>query len=220
MSEFVVSDRQVVPVTNLGNGFKTALPAVHQPWPFDFPQAHDRYSQRTACPIDWSAFPTINPGQHRAYEIREPWNPSPMSWDIVGVEVAKLEGKEAKLSAEGMRKRFAKANQAIFEKTGVYFLLNGHGLQNKYGVPNDSDMATMLKEGAVSKPGKKHHADRSHKVRLVKQDLIEEQEVAQLVLHPPAQSGYVIRHIVKEHADTLDADTDQIMSCTAATFDR
>jgi hypothetical protein len=42
-----------------------------------------------------------------------------MSWDVVGAAVARLEGKEAKLSAEGMRKRFAKANQTIFKETGV-----------------------------------------------------------------------------------------------------
>jgi hypothetical protein len=204
----------------LQHGFKAALPAVLQPWPFEFPQAHDWYSQRTACPIDWSTFPSINPGQRYAYEIREPWNPNPMSWDVVGAAVARLEGKEAKLSAEGMRKRFAKANQTIFKETGVYFLLNGHGLQGEYGVPNDSDMAAMLKEGVVTIPGKSDHADPSHKVHVIKQDLLEDQEVVQLVLQPPGHSGYATRHVIKEHADKLDLDTGRIVSCTAATFDR
>jgi hypothetical protein len=211
--------RPLFPAINAGNHFKVPLTAVHQPWPFDFPQARLAYSQTTGCPIDWSVFPSIPLSQTQVYELRRPWSQNPAPWDKVRVDLAQLEGKKT-LSAEGVRKRFAKVNKTVFETTGVYFLLNGHGLQQAHGVPNDSDMPGILKGAGNVKPGKSAKASEACKYVALTQDRVTEDDISTVALQQPGQSFRAIRHIPKKIMVTLNITNGQTLLYTATTFDR
>lgn len=127
------------------SGFTIPLPPLVTPWPFEFPQATGSYSVDTACPIDWITYPELTDEVIRCYTNREPWNPKPKSWGFVARQEPESEDSEKVLSDEGMRKRFKLANQAIFNATGVYFLLSGIGLDD-HGVPTDIKMKMLLRE--------------------------------------------------------------------------
>ncbi|KAH6085785.1 hypothetical protein HBI67_004830 [Parastagonospora nodorum] len=211
--------KSAFPAINPGNHFSTTLPATRQPWPYHFPQAHCVYSQNTNCPVNWVAFRNIPLSQRRVYELRRPWSKDPAPWDTVRMDLAKLESKPA-LSAEGVRKRFAKVNKVIFQTTGVYFVCNGHGLQPDYGVPNDTDMSGMLKGHGVTTLGSSMKAAKACKDSQWEADRIEEDEVTTLVLQLPGQSFRAIRHVTKDIMANLEISDGQTLPYAATTFDR
>lgn len=207
------------PAINPGNHFNMPLPATRQPWPYQFPQAHCVYSQDNDCPINWDSFGNIPLAQRRVYELRRPWNKDPAPWDAVRMDLAELESKSA-MSAEGVRKRFAKVNKAIFEATGVYFVCNGHGLQPGYGVPNDTDMSALLRGHGGTTLGTSMKATSACKDIQAEADRIEENEVAFLVLQLPGQSFRAVRHVTKDTMAKLKISDGQTLPYPATTFDR
>ena len=207
------------PAINPGNHFNMPLPATRQPWPYQFPQAHCVYSPDTDCPINWDSFESVPLAQRRVYELRRPWNKDPAPWDTVRLDLAELESKPA-MSAEGVRKRFAKVNKAIFEATGVYFVCNGHGLQPDYGVPNDTEMSALLRGHGGTTLVTSMKAAIACKDAQVETDRIEENEVAFLVLQLPGQSFRAIRHITKDAMAKLKISKGQTLPYSAMTFDR
>lgn len=123
-------------------GFNKKLPALYDPWHLTFARPHARYEQATSCPINWSTFPDLEQADKDAYELRAPWNPKPESWTAA---VANYRGDNKITSPEGLRKRFKRANLAIFEATRVYFHMSSLGLE-KHGIPVDAKLPTLEKE--------------------------------------------------------------------------
>ncbi|KAJ4335185.1 hypothetical protein N0V87_006339 [Didymella glomerata] len=88
-----------------------------------------KYNPAASCPVDWTKLPHVEARDIEIYELRAPWNPNPVAFDVVAKRSA-YPGKEGKQpSMEGVRKRFKNANSAIFALTGVYFPESSQGLE-------------------------------------------------------------------------------------------
>jgi hypothetical protein len=111
-------------------GFTCSVPAPVTPWSYEFPAPTPRLAHTlTACPVDWTKLPHVEARDIEIYELRAPWNPNPVAFDVVAKRSA-YPGKEGKQpSMEGVRKRFKNANSAIFALTGVYFPESSQGLE-------------------------------------------------------------------------------------------
>lgn len=125
--------------------FNVEIPGLHTPWLQDFPQPHARFSQDTPCPISWPMVSGLGDPDRDAYELRAPWNPKPMSWEGAVKAYVQKHGQNANIkSPEGLRKRFKRANLAIFKATGVYFYMSSLGLE-EFDIPVDAKLAAMEK---------------------------------------------------------------------------
>ncbi|KAF1914804.1 hypothetical protein BDU57DRAFT_579328 [Ampelomyces quisqualis] len=230
----------------LARFFTKPLPAMHTPWPLSCAQAYDQYDQPTTSPINWDAFPNVEKQDRAAYDDREPWNPAPIAWNKVGKVAQAREGRENPLTDEGGRKRFIKANRAIFKATGVYFKRGTHGLQDGFNVPSESDMTRALKNasivaaqlvtgagvtqsinvaGAGAAQTIEIETRRNKKNRKPRDEdepeaVAYELKVVELLLQPPDGSGPVTRYMTQKMWRKLQLVPGQTLCCSAATFDR
>ncbi|KAF3034132.1 hypothetical protein E8E12_001704 [Didymella heteroderae] len=109
--------------------FTQAVPAPITPWAHNFPAPTPRFPRSLAsCPVDWSKVAGLSADHIEAYELRAPWDPAPTAFNIVATQTRFLNGKGEQPVEEAVRKRFKKANAAIFERTGVYFYDSPQGL--------------------------------------------------------------------------------------------
>lgn len=93
------------------------------------------YTGALVCPINWAYIKArasyLTDVHIQAYEFRQPWNPDKqnLEYDAI-VQRFHANGDIAINSLEGARKRFGKANLAVFEVTGVYFENSTPGLKD------------------------------------------------------------------------------------------
>jgi hypothetical protein len=202
--------------------FTKPLPAKYTPWPFRYVQAYSQYGQVTASPINWGAFPYVLEIDRVAYDDREPWNPAPVPWKKVGQAAKEREGLKAALTEEGMRKRFMKANQAIFEATGVYFTRGSLGLQGTSpSIPIESDMRRALKKlSSGAAQTKKHKKPHVGEIEFEPEAIDYELKIVELLLQPPDGLGPVTRHMTQKQWRKLHLVPGQTVCCSAETFDR
>lgn len=117
----------------MNSGFTQSVLSPVTPWPHSFPAPTPRLAQPLpSCPIDWTKINGLKPEHIEAYELRAPWNPRPETFRAVAQQTQHLANGEQPVE-EGVRKRFKKANLAVFKRTGVYFEESAQGLE-AYGV--------------------------------------------------------------------------------------
>ncbi|KAF9695388.1 hypothetical protein EKO04_006669 [Ascochyta lentis] len=122
--------------------FNKAVPALITPWPHNFPAPTRRFPHSlSSCPIDWSSITGLKQDQIEAYELRAPWNPSPLTFEAVAQQAQRIKGKIP--SAECVRKRFKKASLAVFQHSGVYFETTALGLE-PYGIPKQRHLNELI----------------------------------------------------------------------------
>lgn len=117
----------------MNSGFTQSVLSPVTPWPHSFPAPTPRLAQPLPfCPIDWTKVTGLKPEHIEAYELRAPWNPRPETFKAVAQQTQHLADGEQPVE-EGVRKRFKRANLAVFKRTGVYFEESAQGLET-YGV--------------------------------------------------------------------------------------
>ncbi|KAI4655413.1 hypothetical protein J4E93_000125 [Alternaria ventricosa] len=180
-------------------------PAI-TPWDYGFPAPTPPYHDHPRCPIDWSKVVIDSKVPNRcqkAYELRAPWQQQPVAWD----KMAEL----GNVSAEGVRKRFASANKAVFELTGVYFATSPLGLAEhdiplyaelKHFLPDTSEAPAVLSKEPTTNP------------------LWYDGEAVQLVVFPPGQDGGVNRFVTQEVMDRLPINDQHFLEYSLDNFDR
>ncbi|KAF2443113.1 hypothetical protein P171DRAFT_496437 [Karstenula rhodostoma CBS 690.94] len=96
------------------------------------------YVNQMVCPVNWvyvkSRAPGLTDVHIQAYMYRKPWvaNGGEVEYDTI-VNMFHAAGDNSVNSLEGVRKRFGKANLAVFETTGVWFESSTPGLKD-YGI--------------------------------------------------------------------------------------
>jgi hypothetical protein len=205
--------------------FIIPLPDRVTPWPFNYDQATLQFTEDVPCPINWSALPAmakaLEPKHICAYEARRPWTLNPASFKEVIKAVLALTGKE--YAEEGVRKLFRKANLAVYNATGVYFMHSSIGLYEDHGIPTDTEMARQLEKVGYSqskaykatktpcKPDATIPADDASPRYL---------STVAVILQPPGPERIEQRFISAEIANKYGIEDDQGIACSADIFDR
>lgn len=139
--------------------FNRPAPTKVSPWDEDFPAPTCTYNQSIPCPIDWEYIRThakkytktpLTDKHIRAYELRAPWNPGERpTFNEILKELRETGDQGAVTSEEGIRKQFFKANQRVYDATGVYFENSPQGLDEfrikKRDQPVTGEAATVRK---------------------------------------------------------------------------
>ncbi|KAI4624191.1 uncharacterized protein J4E87_005690 [Alternaria ethzedia] len=180
-------------------------PAI-TPWDYDFPAPTPPYHDQSSCPVDWSKVvidSKVSKRCEKAYELRRPWQQEPVAWD----KMAEL----GNVSAEGVRKRFASANKAVFELTGVYFATSPLGLA-EHDIPLYAELKNFLPDTSEASPvlGKEP----------IIHPLLYDGEAVQLVVFPPGQDGGVNRWVTQEVMDRLPINDQHFLEYSLDNFDR
>jgi hypothetical protein len=196
--------------------FTVDPPKKFSPWPFEYVEATVPYEKDIACPIDWSQLPPLKATEIMAYEIRKPWNPNRPPFENMRDIVEEQTGDH--YSKEGVRKMFGRANAAVYNATGVYFLHSSLGLQKKHGIPNETEMLKGLgdagmPQGRAAKPSDSaRSSDESLPVFTYPSITV--------LLQPPGQSGYITRVMSEEIASVCGIEDGMFIGCTSDAFDR
>ncbi|KAF1844430.1 uncharacterized protein K460DRAFT_408715 [Cucurbitaria berberidis CBS 394.84] len=195
-----------------GAVFSPVPPPQMSPWPYDFAAPTPTYDQKIPCPIDWTAIadPRCTVDAIRAYELREPWNKSAVSFKSVANAIS--------LSEEGARKRFKKANLAVFEATGVYFKENSLGL-SKHGIPDRAELEEII--AGTTRHEKETSQNEADLKRAATTKLLSYKGTPVTVaIHPLGQKGGILRLVTEEVMSQLRISDREIIRCSPAAFDR
>lgn len=183
----------------------------------EYTRATELYEDEVECPIEWSYFPDLTEKAIMAYELRRPWDtrgpPFERMPDIMKLQLAH------KYSHENVRKMFGRANLAVFNATGVYFLFSSLGLSRRgHDVPTDK---TILKDLS--------HAN-CPRVRIAKQTesggsfysspLQCFGKVSNILLKLPGVAGHTHRSIPAEMATKYGIEEAIVIECSPEVFDR
>ncbi|KAI4668209.1 uncharacterized protein J4E78_002033 [Alternaria triticimaculans] len=180
-------------------------PAI-TPWDYGFPAPTPPYHDQSSCPVDWSKVvidSKVSKRCEKAYELRRPWQQEPVAWD----KMAEL----GNVSAEGVRKRFASANKAVFELTGVYFATSPLGLA-EYDIPLYAELKNFLPDTSEASPVLSKEP--------ITNPLFYDGEAVQLVIFPPGQDGGVNRFVPQEVMDRLPINDQHFLEYSLDNFDR
>jgi len=115
------------------------------------------------------------------------------------------------VSPEGVRKRFASANKAVFELTGVYFATSPLGLA-EYDIPLYAELKHFLQDTSEAPPVLSKEP--------ITNPLFYGGEAVQLVVFPPGQDGGVNRFVTQEVMDRLPINDQHFLECSLDNFDR
>jgi hypothetical protein len=130
--------------------------------------------------------------------------------DKIGLLSAKA-GKKETISSEGGRKRFIKANKAVFKLTHVYFPESSLGLEEE-NIPSWRELKPLLETlGEVPAPKKRAGTRNSLKYGGT---------AVQLVVSPPGHKGSVSRFVTKEVMDQLSIQENHFFPYSLDNFDR
>lgn len=124
---------------------------------------------------------------------------------------------------EGVRKLFRKANLAIYNATGVYFLHSSIGLMEEHDIPTDTTMASDLEKAGLSqsKASKQTKAARkpNNTCSTFDGSTITVSAVT-VVLQPRGRAQPEQRYISEEVAKTCGIHDGQQIACSGDVFDR
>jgi hypothetical protein len=200
--------------------FTPAPPRPMSPWPIDCPAATPVYPTTIPCPINWALIPGLTSVDQQVYELRAPWNANAKSWHTVSQLYSKQNPGKS-LVDESVRKKFKKANIAVFKATGVYFRGSSIGLKEGWKVPGDIDMKALLKD-VVQKAGVAVETVFDDKLvtMFTDKELLLDGPAVTLSLQPRGCFGHEVRHLPKKLADELRIQADEVIPCTGVIFDR
>ncbi|KAF2828258.1 hypothetical protein CC86DRAFT_465975 [Ophiobolus disseminans] len=204
------------------NIFNVPLPERFTPWPFSYGQATLQFTDDIPCPVNWSALAAVSvPLKHEhiaTYEARHPWSPNPLSFIKVIPVVQEVIGR--RLSQEGVRKWFRKANLAIYNATGVYFIHSSIGLED-HDIPTDKEMGTEIAKAGISPSKASKQAKNVHKPDDSSSpfDVAAEYVPATaIILQLPGRAIIKQRFISEEVAKMCGIEHGQRIACSVETF--
>ncbi|KAJ4359935.1 uncharacterized protein N0V89_000494 [Didymosphaeria variabile] len=185
------SDDSRVPTTPPAEAFTVQPPAKLLSWKKGQYAPTKSYINQQDCPVNWEYVKARTSGltdaHIQAYIYRKPWVPNDgeSEYDTIKRMFNKA-GDTSVKSLEGVRKRFGKANRAVFETTSVWFEGSTPGLES-HGIKGRTKAEFQQEQASQNTPTQDEADDEDGPAAPlpVKIELDPDDQIITFILQPP-----------------------------------